>query len=229
VVAEDVPITDDEMTECRQLFDEPLPDVSPDSAKWTELKMGIPEGMRVWGALVEGTNVFTFRVSGRMTGVSVDGLIQTMEGFDFEERSKWDPTCLKLDLLSREGNNNNLHLWVVDFPWPMSDREYLLRTRLERYEGGSAASITRIVKNSESVLAKEPENVRIEDFTQSATARPLQDGTGVSFHLIYRNDLQAPIPKWLVKWFSQFALPTYLKQILSQARAYTLEGHNATQ
>jgi hypothetical protein len=97
-----------------------------------------------------------------------------MEGFDFEERSKWDPTCLKLDLLSREGNNNNLHLWVVDFPWPMSDREYLLRTRLERYEGGSAASITRIVKNSESILAKEPENVRIEDFTQSATARPLQ-------------------------------------------------------
>eukprot|EP00282_Hemiselmis_andersenii_P012451 CAMPEP_0114151162 /NCGR_PEP_ID=MMETSP0043_2-20121206/23106_1 /TAXON_ID=464988 /ORGANISM="Hemiselmis andersenii, Strain CCMP644" /LENGTH=192 /DNA_ID=CAMNT_0001245975 /DNA_START=96 /DNA_END=670 /DNA_ORIENTATION=+ len=192
------------MERCHGLFDEQLPDVHPDGHTWTELKRGIPEGMRVWGKLVEGTDVFSFRVAGQLRGVSVEGLIKTMEPSDYAERHEWDPTCLRLDKIASQGDND-IFVWLVDFPWPLFDREYVMRRRLDRHPHGGATSISRIVANSTGVLGHDANYVRISDFVQLATARPMDDGNGSAFHLFYRNDLNAPMPLWLVKWFSQTA------------------------
>ena len=106
----------------------------------------------------------------------------------------------------RSEGNNELFVWLVDFPWPIFDREYVIRRRLDRHDDGGAASISRVVNDSGALLSEDPGNVRIKDFVQLAAARPLPQGGGVSFQLLYRNDLHAPIPQWLITWFSTLAV-----------------------
>ncbi|KAJ1480355.1 hypothetical protein T484DRAFT_1811045 [Baffinella frigidus] len=76
-----------------------------------------------------------------------------MEGMELETRREWDPSTVELKVLGRQGEDDIVR-WVTDFPWPLSDREYIFRRRLATNEDGSVCSVTRA--RAASLTSKAP-------------------------------------------------------------------------
>jgi hypothetical protein len=71
-----------------------------------------------------------------------------------------------------------------DFPWPLSDREFVYRRRLVQDGAGGAIAVTKAIKASSEWLPVEKSVIRIRDFLQYTSVRPLDDGSGCSFAML---------------------------------------------
>ena len=151
-----------------------------------------------------------------IANVSAEAVVATVEGSDFSERIRWDPSCLVLETLKTEGLDDIVH-WVSDFPWPISDREYVFRRRLMQ-DGTGAVAVSKAISPSDGLVPVESSKIRIRDFVQYSSVSTLEDGSGVSIALLYRNNMEANLPSWLVNWFASKGLPLYLGQLVTAAR-----------
>lgn len=206
-------ISDAELDYCKGLLSMEPP--NPEEG-WLAVS-GAPAGMKVWGRVEEGTSTTVFRVHGKMLNVSVDSVASTMEGMDEKNRREWDSSTLTLKIIARERDDDIVH-WITDFPWPLSDREYVFRHRSGEVDDLKVA-VSRAVNQSESLLQPSPSMVRIREFVQFSAAR--QDGADVEIGLQYRNNLEGSLPPWLVNWFSSIGLPKYLHQIYERCHTVT--------
>ncbi|EKX48391.1 START domain-containing protein [Guillardia theta CCMP2712] len=213
-------ITDEDMSICHGLLHQDIPDVSYDSS-WKELPRGhVPDGLRVWGKLEEGSAATTFVASGTLHNVTSSAVLATFEGTNFTQRKTWDPSCLALNVISSHETDQVVR-WVTDLPWPLSDREYIFRRRIVCREDGSCIAVSKTVAEESVLIARDPSLVRVRDFVQYSQIRPSKDGKGVDVGLLYRNDLEGSLPHWVVKWFSNIGLPIYLKQIEKEIRSHS--------
>jgi hypothetical protein len=131
-------IEEEDMQFCRSLAAQAHP--SPPIDGWQGPLKGAPDGMLVWGKEdpagdSSSSSAVKFFILGSIANVSAEAVIATVEGTDFAERVRWDPSCLVLSTLARDGEDDIVH-WKTDFPWPLSDREFVYRRRLQRDSNG---------------------------------------------------------------------------------------------
>ena len=193
----------------------------PPAQGWQGPLSGAPAGMMVWGKIDSsgGNPAAKFFIVGSVANVSVEAMIATVEGSDFMERVRWDPSCLVLSTLGHDAGDEVVH-WRTDFPWPLSDREFVYRRRVQRDGQGGAVSVNKAIKASSAWVPVESSVIRIRDFIQHCSVSPLQDGSGVSIAMLYRNNMEANLPQWVVNWFASVGLPQYLGQLVSAARSW---------
>lgn len=176
--------------------------------------------MLVWGKM-EGENsaAAKFYILGKIANVTAEAVIATVEGTDFAERLRWDPSCLVLKTLSKEGADDVVQ-WRTDFPWPLSDREFVYRRRLERDGAGGAVAVSKAIRSSSDLVPVQSGVIRIRDFVQYCHVRALEDGSGVTIAMLYRNNMEASLPAWVVNWFASKGLPRYLGQLVGAVNSW---------
>lgn len=210
-------IEDADIEYARMLTSQAVP--QPPSGGWQGPLAGAPAGMLVYGKMDNsgGAPAAKFFVLGTIANASAEAVVATVEGSDFAERVRWDPSCLVLETLKKEGMDDIVH-WVSDFPWPISDREFVFRRRLMRDGATGAVAVSKAISPSDGWVPVESSKVRIRDFVQYSSVSALEDGSGVSIALLYRNNMEANLPAWVVNWFAAKGLPLYLGELVTAAR-----------
>jgi hypothetical protein len=108
-------------------------------------------------------------------------------------RAWWDKNLSQVKLLSIEKNRYSFYM-VIDLPWPVSDRDLCVETRLR----DDSVTGTRTV-NARQLLNVVPENpglVRIKKYWQTWTIQPMGNNI-IHLELEGFADPAGSIPAWL--------------------------------
>jgi 8-oxo-dGTP pyrophosphatase MutT (NUDIX family) len=158
-----------------------------------------------------------------------------------DPQRKWDATTRSVQMLSASGSNElaAVHrqagdamvlFWVVDMPWPVSSREFVLRRKVGRLALPDGPSWFRVDASDDDPAswALVPDvgtgSVRVVDHSQRqlAWAAPARDD-GVERVRIrgqYREDPMVPLPKWLLALLMDRTMPKAVATLLESAKVY---------
>lgn len=112
---------------------------------------------------------------------------------DFENYHKWLPRCKKVRTLARLSENEFIIHMVFNSPWPVADRDCVIRVKVEKNKSTGAILITQ---TSEPKYIKADEGVvRIQQLTGLWKLIPKPNGTEVTNE--YSTNPGGNIPDWL--------------------------------
>lgn len=124
---------------------------------------------------------------------SLTGLVTLLS--EVENYPSWGYKVAESKLVSQVSDKESVYYSKLDFPWPLDDRDIIMRNRIEQ------DPISRkIVATSNAVPATLPENngvVRIKTATTKWTIVPGQGGWLYVEYYIYSNP-GGSLPDWLV-------------------------------
>jgi len=144
-------------------------------------------------------------------------------------KEHWNDFCESIQYVDRTGSSE-LTRWVIKFPFPFSNREYVYRNwiRIEPSPSGSPKiGPTYLISGGvfpqdDHRVARSSSLVRVETSRVKAAARPAGD-KACDFVLESLDDPQMTIPKWLFNWFVKTGIPkvrTSLDKAVSGYAAY---------
>ncbi len=113
---------------------------------------------------------------------------------DFENFTNWMPRCKSAKRLANINENEFIVRLVFNAPWPLRDRECLLRMRIERESDGT---ITLFQDSEPRYLKGDDQYARIERMNAVWRMTP-KAGNRTEVMNEYSSDAGGDIPDWLV-------------------------------
>lgn len=167
----------------------PVDVVRASEASWSLARE--ENGIVVYTRPVEGSGIREFKGSG-VVAATVDSIRALLR--DADHFKDWFPNLSESRLLAREGNVSYQY-YVLDLPWPVSDRDNVLRseTTIEPTSGRISIKTTA----APDYHPEQPERVRVRRALSQWLLEPVTPGqTQVTFtmHL----ELGGGVPQWLI-------------------------------
>ncbi|MCS6933667.1 MAG: START domain-containing protein [Chitinophagales bacterium] len=112
---------------------------------------------------------------------------------DFENYHTWMTHCAKARIVARLSDNEYIVHMILNAPWPIKDRDCVVRIKIMRDE---KTGIITVTQTSEPRYIRENENyVRIEHLVSTWRLVPVNGGTEVTNE--YTSNPGGNIPDWL--------------------------------
>ncbi|XP_015749190.1 PREDICTED: LOW QUALITY PROTEIN: phosphatidylcholine transfer protein-like [Acropora digitifera] len=138
---------------------------------------------------------------------------------DLAYRKKWDEYVNELYEFDEDGEESIY--WNVNYPWPMSNRDYVYR-RAELRELEINNLPTVVVLAESKLSAKTPERsgvVRVKEYHQSLIIQG--DGmVGTKAFIHYFDNPGGMIPVWLINWVAKTGVPNFLSSMREACFGY---------
>ncbi|XP_074652661.1 phosphatidylcholine transfer protein-like isoform X2 [Tubulanus polymorphus] len=117
---------------------------------------------------------------------------------DLEYRKTWDSFVKELKEIPTRGGT--AIYWEVNFPWPMSNRDYVYARELRELEiDGQKVWVILVKAVTLSEVPEKPGVVRVTDYVQ--TCALTSDGKrGSKAYMKYFDNPGGSIPTWLINW-----------------------------
>ncbi|XP_062519839.1 phosphatidylcholine transfer protein-like [Corticium candelabrum] len=143
---------------------------------------------------------------------------------DLEYRNTWDTYVVQLTELEDVKIERGVVIyWCVKYPFPLSNRDYVFVRETRELESSKGVCSWAALSASLS-LESQPERsrvVRVNDFQQCVVLQ--SDGANGSLvYMHYYDDPKGMIPKWLINWAAQTAVPMFLKTMNDAFSKYTV-------
>jgi hypothetical protein len=124
---------------------------------------------------------------------SISTIISVLK--DIPAYSDWIYKCENARRLEASTDRSSLYYCEVDFPWPMSNRDFIAKSKL--WQDAATKRVYIDVKGLPDYMPQQDEKVRIEDLEIHYEFIPLSNG---QVKMIYRlhSDPAGDIPTWLV-------------------------------
>ncbi len=167
-------------------------------------------GVKVYVRDVEGMSLKESKATVQFSG-SVDAVVSLVQ--DFGNYPNWAPRVMEARLVERVSDDVLISYSINDSPWPVSDRDIVLRNALERNSDGSVRIvITALPGKVEQVKSV----VRMTYFEGYYLIKPLAQGqVEVTYQAIF--DPAGSIPAWMANMAvvdTPFDLLTNMRQKL---------------
>jgi hypothetical protein len=107
----------------------------------------------------------------------------------------WVYKCIEATRLEASTNTSSLYYCKVDFPWPMSDRDFVAKSKLRQDPNTKHVFID--VKGLNNYLDEKEDIVRIEEIEIHYEFIPLSNGQVKMLYRLHSNP-GGSIPTWLV-------------------------------
>lgn len=134
---------------------------------------------------------------------------------DLKSYPTWVYSCNEAKVIERISDTQIIYYTSSDFPWPMSDRDFVLYNKVwQNQETGAFHSISEAHNSN---LNKKSGLVRVTHFKSEWIITPADKG---KFDLLYTfsADPGGQIPAWIVNTFAEFGPLNTIKQIETQAQ-----------
>ncbi|KAF7490567.1 StAR-related lipid transfer protein 7 [Sarcoptes scabiei] len=193
---------------------------------------------QVWRRLIHNHSLYQYKVLGQFDDISAYSFYSIQK--DLNYRKKWDKLVIKLDLIDFEDRNesghrnqnavvsdsgNELIHWIMKYPYPMSNREYLYvrRFRID-YAKKLIAMISRSVTSSD--LPENEQYVRVLNYMSQMVIKPKKSfhEPGFKFMLIYFDDPRASFPSPAYAWMATKGVPDFLEKLHQAALRFSAEN-----
>ncbi|KAG2177461.1 hypothetical protein INT44_007972 [Umbelopsis vinacea] len=185
-----------------------------------------------WTFFVEATNfkiyrrrfepkpaLFEYRVIGGYPDIPAKVLTKVYLDLDF--RQKWDKNMLCYKEL---GSKEVLH-FVMKYPWPLSNRDYVYQMKLKTLQAAQDRTVLVIqgdsVQSHQVPVFEPPSNgvIRIDNYRQNIVIE--DDGKGGSLvQLDYFDDPKGNIPNSVINWAAKQGVPSFMKTLHDACISY---------
>jgi len=173
-------------------------------------------GIKVYTRPVEGSKVNELKATMRMR-TTVDRLLAVY--LDPAKATAWVPSCQKARLVERKGDSSESVYFMINNPWPISDRDYVLRSVVTRNpETGEAVIEFNDVKD----VPAEKCCVRMGMVKGSWHLVPEADGQVMVTYLYHFHPGGGSLPPML-----NFSLPILANATMSQLNAVATKENPA--
>ncbi|CAK9298620.1 unnamed protein product [Gordionus sp. m RMFG-2023] len=139
---------------------------------------------------------------------------------DTEYRKKWDKYVLNLDMLQRNPKMDcEVIRWVVCFPYPMYDREYIF---VRRHKFDPSKNVIAVL--SRSIPYPTPpidkKFVRVDRYSSNLFIKPHEtiEKNGFDFVLEYNDDPQSMFPNTVYSWVTKSGIVDFLNRLHDAAK-----------
>eukprot|EP00047_Mylnosiga_fluctuans_P001961 m.222574 g.222574 ORF g.222574 m.222574 type:complete len:295 (+) comp10788_c0_seq1:34-918(+) len=170
--------------------------------------------VKVWAKEFEGSSIRLFKASAQLA-VSLLDVYDVLH--DAEYRATWDEYMLEAKDLYRIDNNNDVGYYLMKWPAPLTNRDFVNQRSWFLSEDKSEFLIMNF-----SVVLKElpprPKIIRAVSFLTGYHARATP--TGCHFTYLTQADVKGKLPKWLVNVATSSGAPALLAKIQKATQNY---------
>lgn len=144
---------------------------------------------------------------------------------DLTYRRKWDENILSLDLLESD-DENELIRWVSKFPYPLYPREYVYVRRTWISDDEKYSVVESECVDPDHVPTSSTSNVRVCSYKSQMAIKAHEgwDDHGVDYILIYSDNPEANIPRYIYNWMVNKGGPYFLRQVHVAAKQIETNG-----
>ncbi|XP_070545662.1 phosphatidylcholine transfer protein-like [Ptychodera flava] len=173
-------------------------------------------GIKIYRRYIEESGLYEYKVFGTLEDLDPEICAQVY--MDLEYRKKWDGYVYELKPVTEDGKSGVY--WQVNFPFPMSNRDYVYMRQLKEFDI-DGKHIWAVLGKSEPFKC-EPERksvIRVDDFHQSMVLR--SDGkNGTKAFMHYYDNPKGMIPTWLINWAAKTGVPKFLTDMQKACKGY---------
>ena len=123
---------------------------------------------------------------------SVDEVVKFLT--DFDNYPNWFPRCKKARVVARLNDNEFIAYLLFNAPWPVADRDCVIRVKVEKDAKTNAVTITQT--SEPKCVARQDECFRIEQLVSIWKMVPKDGGTEITNE--YASNPGGNIPDWLI-------------------------------
>ncbi len=150
------------------------------------------EGVQIFFREAEDSPIKELKLKGRMEG-SLSAITAMLS--DIENSCSWLEKCINVHLIEKRSGNEYTFYQLIDFPWPYSDREFIMRTRITQDPASHVVHFfTTAVPDA---YPEGKENFRVRKSESRWKISPDSPGF-IRFEYQLKTDPGDKLPAWLV-------------------------------
>ncbi|VDI47308.1 phosphatidylcholine transfer protein-like [Mytilus galloprovincialis] len=181
-------------------------------------------GISIYRLYNEESGLYEYKIYGTLSDVLPDCSADVY--MDLEYRKVWDSYAK--ELYEKEENGKKVIYWNVNYPWPMSNRDYVYKREMRELEHNGNKVWIVMAESTECLSIPEKSGViRVDDYKQSCVLTT--DGKqGSKAFMRYYDNPKGMIPTWLINWGAKTGVPSFLTMMQEACRGYPkyLESRN---
>jgi hypothetical protein len=154
------------------------------------------EGIKVYTREMPGKDIKALKMSGEIEGQSLSSFVALFQ--DLSSYDKWVYSSSDTKLLKRLSDNEIYYYVKSEFPWPFSDRDFVIYNKIWQDKDTKAFYSHSKVLND--YLEEKEDVVRVKEFESTWKITPLKNGN-YSLHYTFNSDPGGYIPSWLINSF----------------------------
>lgn len=196
-----VVISDSTLEECVNLFEKADECIRDSSLGWERI-FERSEGVILRRPLEGG--LFEYLLTGEFPNLNYSDFVCALH--DLQYRKDWDTHTGALGTLveADERDGSTIIYWLVKYPWPLADRDYVFKQRIVHHEDKKMYVIVkRATSHPSKPYTSSP--VRVVRFRSETAAQ--ETATGVRYVSFYADDPGGSIPTSVVNWAVKKAVP----------------------
>lgn len=173
-------------------------------------------GVRIYRLYNEESGLYEYKIYGALPDVKPD--VSANVYMDLEYRKVWDSYAK--ELYEKEEAGKKLIYWNVNYPWPMSNRDYVYKREMREMEHNGNKVWIVIAQSEECASIPEKSGIiRVDDYKQSCVLTT--DGkVGSKAFMKYYDNPKGMIPTWLINWGAKTGVPSFLTMMQDACRGY---------
>jgi hypothetical protein len=171
------------------------------------------DGFKIWRKKKAGSGLYEYRAHGVMQGIEPTLFFRFNQ--DLEYRKKWDEHVS--ELVKHDGD---VVYWVVKFPFPFSNREYVFKYFPAAIEEKGVWIISARSIEDERFKHTKSKLVRVDQYTSVMVLRANGEKDMELFLDYFDDPKMDSIPSWLQNWVLSKAVPSFIKKLQQACKEY---------
>ncbi len=156
-------------------------------------------GIKAYSRPVEGSGIFEFRAV-----AVVDAPLEVVGEMlrDVPSTSEWLPYCDKSQMAEMKDRNHFTTYLSLDVPWPLKNRDLVLKTSTE-YDLEHGRAVTDLINTTLASYPEKDTHIRMPCLTgQYVFEFVTRERTGIVH--TYRADLAGSVPEWMANFATKY-------------------------
>lgn len=171
---------------------------------------------KIYRKYEETFGLYEYKIMGSLEDISPDVCKQVY--MDLEYRKNWDDYVKELYEFDDVGVQSIY--WNVNYPWPMSNRDYIYTRSLRELEvNGTPTVVVLAESNTGTKIPVKTGVVRVKEYHQSLIIQT--DGkAGTKAFMHYFDNPGGLIPTWLINWAAKTGVPSFMNSMRNACLGY---------
>jgi hypothetical protein len=125
-----------------------------------------------------------------------------------------------------QGKKNDAIYWVMEYPWPMSSRDYIVaRESRHTIHNQQPTWIVLQAVDPTSSHPEQPQMVRVDEYTQEVIIQPApEDALSTFIHYKYYENPKGSVPVTVYNWALTQGIPAWINKFKRACKDYGNRG-----
>jgi len=172
--------------------------------------------IKIYRRYNESSGLYEYKVTGYLN-INTDLCFEVYMDLDY--RKSWD-SYVK-ELYSTTADDQSVIYWNVNFPFPMSNRDYTYIREMKKFNEDGDRRAYVVLARSHKLEALPPKSkvIRVDDYKQYLIGQRVDD-TKTKLFMYYFDNPGGSIPTWLINWAAKKGVPNFLSDMQKACDKY---------